>query len=197
MVTRSVYIIGGAGTGKSTFTAALLGDCYFGPLLNLHEERNAKNVVTLRGHGLSRPTAPQGQRGGMYLGAMRDEFPGTDALDRATSPVGAAWLRAGDLPPWIVSEGATLATRPFMYALAETTLLLAVHLYASDAVKVQRFAERGSAQKESFVTATATRSANLYRDMLPLPGPRLSVDTSVGWEWRTALDLAATHLWGC
>lgn len=187
-VTRSVYIIGGAGTGKSTFTRELLErlGCRMGSLYDLYALPNKKNVVTLRGHDL--------EPGGIYLGCMRDSFPGTDGLDRASSPVGAAWLRNGDLPDFIVAEGATLATRPFIAALHETTRLLLVHLTADDFIKELRFKQRGSEQADSFVTATATRSANLLADMGKLGVAALEVDTSEPREWSDALTLCLEHL---
>jgi ribose 1,5-bisphosphokinase PhnN len=83
-----------------------------------------------------------------------------------------------------------------MSALNEHTKLLLVHLHAPDEVKAQRFKQRGSSQKEEFVRATATRSANLLRDMTKVGAQGLSVDTSDEDAWDYALDLAALHLWG-
>lgn len=197
-MTRSIYIIGGAGTGKSTFTSRLLellGLETGGDLLELHSKPNAKVVVTLRGHEL---LTPRDEPAGLYLGVMRDSFPGSDGLDRATSPTGAEWLRTAELPSLIISEGATLATRPFLSALHETTELLLVHLLASPEEVQRRFAERGSNQDPKFVLNTVTRSANLDRDMRKL-GARvlavwtenettleMSLDICVAWALQTA-----------
>lgn len=186
-MTRSVYIIGGAGTGKSTFTAQLLQGMEFGPLEDLHALRNAKALVTLRGHRLA--------DGGMYLGCMRDEFPGTDGLDRASSPTGEAWLRdAEELPEWIVSEGSTLATRRFILALHEYTDLLLVHLRADEFIKELRFLERGSNQADSFVTATATRAQNLLNDMDKVGIPSIDVDSADECDWDQALQIVRDHI---
>lgn len=190
MSTNAVYIIGGAGTGKSTFMAALLGPrkASLGPLEDLHAKANKKALVTLRGHycGAS----------GLYLGCMRDEFPGTDGLDRASSPTGVDWLESGGLRglSWMVGEGATLATRPFLYALHEHTNLLVVHLVSDDFVKDLRFAQRGSSQQESFVTATATRSANLSNDLSRRGGRIWRVDSAYRDEWDQALEVASDYL---
>lgn len=186
-MTRSLYIIGGAGTGKSTFTAALLKDQTMGAIQDLHAKRNAKALVTLRGH-------PVGDEG-LYLGCMRESFPGTDGLDRASSPAGAEWLQKHALPLWIVAEGATLATRPFMHALAEYTDLLLVHLRADDFIKELRFRERGSAQDPKFVLATATRSQNLFDEMdRDNTCDLLEVDTAEPGDWHNALVECADWL---
>lgn len=191
---RSVYVIGGAGTGKSTFTAQLLdmiGED-LGPMVDLHAKPNVKNVVTLRGHEIG--------EAGIYLGCMRDSFPGTDGLDRATSPAGAEWLRLmherGERHEFLLAEGATLATRPFLEALQETTDLLIVHLWADDFVKELRFRQRGSAQAEQFVKQTTTRSANLLSDMEKAGVFCLSADTSDGDAWVWALRQGFAHLTG-
>lgn len=186
-MTRSVYIIGGAGTGKSTFTAQLLDGLEFGELEDLHALANKKNIVTLRGHRMVND--------GMYLGLMRESFPGTDGLDRASSPVAESWLYDGNLPEWIVSEGATLATRRFLIALAQVTELLVVHLVADDFVKELRFLERGSDQDPKFVLATTTRSYNLFNDMGRTGCDLLEVDTSDPGAWADALDQCWIHLW--
>lgn len=185
-MTRSVYIIGGAGAGKSTFTGHLLEGVEFGPLEDLLSLRNAKALVTLRGHRLPYD--------GVYLGCMRDEFPGSDGLDRASSPVGEAWLQKGDLPRFIISEGATLATRRFITSLHEHTELLLLHLHVDPMIVDLRFWKRGSSQKDSFVLNTETRSANLLRDMNKIGVFNMSIDTANLRDWDLALDLCRTHL---
>ena len=188
-MTRSVYIIGGAGTGKSTFMAALLDGHDLEPIRDLHSKPNKKNVVVLRGHHVD-----GGE--GLYLGRWRESFPGTDGLDRATSPCGAEWLEMGGALSYgfILGEGATLATRPFIRALAEHTDLLLVHLYAEDFVKELRFAERGSTQPDSFVTATATRALNLWSEMKAAGVSDLDVDSADPQRWGYALNRARKHL---
>lgn len=189
---KSVYVIGGAGTGKSTFTAQLLDQIGLplGPLVELHAKPNVKNVVTVRGHEVG--------ESGIYLGVMRDSFPGTDGLDRATSPAGAEWLRLlherGEGHEWLLAEGATLATRPFLTALHETSDLLLVHLLAEEFVKELRFMQRGSNQAEQFVKQTATRSWNLMGDMQKLGVAGINIDTADGDAWAWGLRQAFAHL---
>lgn len=188
---RSAYIIGGAGTGKSTFTAQLLeeiGANPLGPQEDLWSKPNAKVVVTLRGH--------RTQGSGMYLGKMRDSFPGTDGLDRASSPTGEEWLDKQehlDLS-YIVGEGATLATERFLTALQRRTDLLLVHLVCDPAVKAERLAERGSGQAESFILGTATRSLNATKKMRAIGAEILGIETSSPDDWEMGLAIVADHL---
>jgi hypothetical protein len=187
---QSLYLIGGAGTGKSTFLASLLETVrpLFGPLEDLHGRANKKAFVTLRGHRVG----PDG----MYLGRMRESFPGTDGLDRVTSPTAVEWLERGMARElsWIVGEGATLSTRPFLSALATHSNLLVVHLFADSSVKDMRFAERRSEQARTFTEATATRAENLARWLKELGVDVLGVDSADTTEWGAALLDAELHL---
>lgn len=191
-MTRSLYIIGGAGVGKSTFMSylgSMLG-WEFGPLADLHAKRNAKALVTLRGHEISSPDT----KDGLYLGVNRDAFPGSDGLDRATSPTGEEWLQRYDLPPIIVAEGATLATRRFLFALQAETELLVLHLTCDEMIHDLRLASRGTGQEPSFVQATVTKSENLVRD-LEKDGVRVvPVQTEDTQSWVDNLNLAANYL---
>lgn len=189
----SVYIIGGAGSGKSTFMAELTSGLSFDPMVDLYALPNRKAVVTLRGHPVA--FGPYGPRG-LYLGCMRDWFPGTDGLDRASSPVGAAWLSHPEKLAeydFIVSEGATLATRRFLGALGEATELLLVHLHVEPFISELRFLQRGSKQDPGFVQATETRSANLLRDLSGKVWVR-SVDSGDPAAWAETMELCRDHL---
>lgn len=188
-MTQSIYVIGGAGSGKSTFTAQLLDrmELHHGPLVDLYSLRNAKALVTLRGHYLFNPADANV---GLYLGVQRDAFPGSDGLDRASSPVGEAWLIEEDcMPRLIISEGATLATRRFLTALHSGTDLLLVHLFAEPEEVLRRFEQRGSSQAPSFVANTVTRSANLARDLAAMGANLLTVRSDDDDAWEVALDL--------
>lgn len=189
-MTRSVYIVGGAGSGKSTFTQALLdGLPPLGPLQDLHSKPNSRGtVITLRGHRVGDD--------GMYLGCMRESFPGTDGLDRISYIPGEEWLQTARLPEWILGEGTVLTVERFLAVLHETTDLLLVHLYAEDWVKDLRFRQRGSDQADSFVTASATRSLNLVAKMLKRDCSVLEVDTAEPDQWRRAVERCRLHLLG-
>lgn len=184
-MTRAVYVVGGAGVGKSTYSARVLEGYTFGPLEDLHSKRNAKALVTLRGHRIEK-----GGVRGLYLGVKRDSFPGSDGLDRASSPTGKEWMEKGDLPDAIFAEGATLATRPFLYALAEATDLYVQALRCDPMVHDLRLYGRGSGQSPTFVASTVTKTENLVRDLL---GAQVRVDwvdtddeESLAWGLRQA-----------
>lgn len=155
-MTRSVYIIGGAGTGKSTFTAQLIEEMglTFGPLESLYSRHNGRGTVHLRGHRIG---------DGVYLGVNREHHPGTDGLDWTSSVTGTEWLQAGDLPSFIIGEGATLSTKRFLGALAECTEMMIICLVAPEDVVEQRFTDRGTDQDRKFVKATVSRSENMFR----------------------------------
>lgn len=159
-----------------------------GPLEDLHSKPNKKSVVTLRGQRLGTD--------GLYLGCMRDSFPGTDGLDRASSPTGEEWLLLGAHQEFqfIVSEGSTLATRRFLTALNAETDLLLLCLHAEDFIKDLRFQARGSTQAESFVKLSATRATNLAHDMWRLGVKVRDVDTADPAEWENALEVSQTFL---
>ena len=188
-MTQSVYVIGGAGTGKSTFMEQLLDRLGhpMGPLVDLASRPNARGVkITLRGHWLGLD--------GLYIGCMRESFPGTDGLDRASSIAGEEWLETGVLPSFVIAEGNTMATRRFIGALHKHTNLLLVHLEADDFVKELRFLQRGSNQHEQFVRQTATRAGNLLADMEKDGVETISLDTSDPQLWDRALQACWIHL---
>jgi hypothetical protein len=180
-MTRSVYVIGGAGTGKSTFTAQLLEGFEFGPLEDIFSARNSKNLVTLRGHRLPGD--------GLYLGCMREgNHPGTDGLDRACHQTGVGWLMVGDLPTWIIGEGATLAIESFITTLAETTELLLVRLHCSDEIQQARFQKRGTSQSPTFVKSKTTAAANLFEKMdVGDYCDLLNLDSGNDGDWNSAI----------
>lgn len=159
----------------------------FGPLEDIYRQKVAKNLVTLRGHYLP--------GGCLYLGRMRDEFPGTDGLDRVSSSVGVGWLeRRSGLPPAIIGEGLTLGTRPFLYALAGAYDLLVIHLHADPFITDLRVASRGAGQAETFVSGTATRAANLAKDLRAKGVNCIDVDSGQPEDLDLALDLCLAHL---
>lgn len=192
-MTQSVYMLGGAGTGKSTFMAQLIERMGFslGPLEDIHATIGGHGrAVTLRGHDISNEDTR-----GYYLGVMRDGlFPGTDALERVSHGPATAWVRAGNLPPVIVSEGATLAVRPFLYALNECTDMLALAFRCEEWVHELRLLERGTGQAGSFIASSVTRTNNMVHD-LRKAGARVQwVDSDDPRSWEAGLQSAVNHL---
>lgn len=188
-MTRVVYVVGGAGTGKSTFMSQLLGSMEFGPFEDLHQKPNARGtIITLRGHRMPND--------GLYLGRMREHFPGTDGLDRASSMTGAEWLAETPvLPRWIVGEGLNLATWPMMEGFLARTELLLIRLWADEVVRDLRFWQRGSKQPEGFLKMSETRSVNLTAKVEKAGGGRVIVcDSAQPDEWNAALAAARDHL---
>lgn len=194
-MTPAVYIIGGAGSGKSTFMHQLLEEVsdMMGPLTDLHERRNAKALVSLRGHQIP---INWSRKPGIYLGKMRDSHPGTDGLDRASHQVGIEWLERGmhEQYKFVLAEGFVLATKGFLAALDEHTDLLLVSLWVGPEERERRFKERGTNQSENFVKSTATAAFNRTREQEERAGRVLRVDTSDDLAWDLAIDLAGQHL---
>ena len=196
-MTRSVYIIGGAGVGKSTFMDALVAElgAEFAPYAPLYSgvEASTGRSRTLRGHLLDLPGEPGA---GVYVGNHREWFPGTDGLDLVISPTAAEWLRAGVLPRFLVSEGAVLSTPRFQDALREETDMLLVHLIAPGSVIRQRVEERGTADRHNaeFLQRTRTRAENTLQAHTKAGGRSVTVDTSEPMCWDSALDICADWL---
>lgn len=115
-MTRSLYIIGGSGVGKSSLMRQLLEGWTAGPYERLMPRE-------LFGHTLA---GPQGS--GVYLGHLRDEYPGTDALSLSVNPHAIGWVLTADLPDFLFGEGARLANFKFLRVLHEWTDLTIVHL---------------------------------------------------------------------
>lgn len=193
-MTRSVYIVGGAGTGKSTFMSEVLLNVggQMGPLIDIHQTPNSKGtIITLRGHEID---APYGI--GIYLGYMRESFPGTDGLDRISSLPGVSWVDSGGATEYsfVVAEGLNLCTKPFISSLTENTGMLLVHLHVDPVVQDIRFLQRGSMQNETFVQTSITRSANMLRHVQKLDCETVSVDTDDRTQWLHALEICQDWL---
>jgi len=175
---KAIYIVGGAGSGKSTLMGWFLEhiQAELQPLTDMHVKRNKRFRVTLRGQAFDSAVGP-----GVYLGLMRDKHPGTDGLDRASTPTAVEWLEVGDLLgelPAIVAEGATLSTKAFFQKLAETHDLLVVHLVVSEEERQRRFDQRGTTQKDLFVKSTISRGRNMAEFASGLGAEVLTGDTS-------------------
>jgi GTPase SAR1 family protein len=151
-MTRAIYIIGGSGSGKSTLMAELLDGWVAGP----YERWTPKEMF---GHYIEHPEKGRGA----YLGRLRPEYPGTDALCLSVSPHATRWLEALPLLglDWVFGEGERLGHPKFLAALHAKADLAVVHLEVDPEVASQRrIARGGKLVAESFGAATISRAKN-------------------------------------
>lgn len=132
-MTKSIYIIGGPGAGKSTLMAHLLEGWDVGPYTRWQRE--------VFGHLLEHP-----EKGwGAYLGHLRPEYPGTDALSLSVAPQALSWLESLPLLglDWVFGEGARLSHLGFLEALNGYTDLTVVYLEIDPEEAARRREARG------------------------------------------------------
>jgi len=154
VTTRLLYLVGPPGVGKSSAMRGLLRGLGLNPM----DARRAAPQVYL--HDLVGEKT--GRVEGQYLGRLRREFPGTDALGMSASPRVISYLASPGLPPLILGEGARLGTGKFFQeAATNSRLRLSVALLdAPDEVLEQRRDRRGSGQDASWARGAATRARN-------------------------------------
>lgn len=152
-MTRSLYIIGAPGAGKSTAMAQVLEGWAVGP----YQRWTSREMF---GHYLTHPEKGRGA----YLGHLRPEYPGTDALSLSVAPQALLWLDSLPLLglDWVFGEGVRLSHLPFLTALAEATDLSVVYLRVDPEVAAQRRLARGGKQLgERFCKAMTTKAHNV------------------------------------
>lgn len=176
-MTCAIYLIGGPGTGKSTVMQALLDGWEPGEYVRF-------TVREMFGHWLDHEVLGTGA----YLGRLRPEFPGTDALSRSVQPHAVSWLAT--LPmlglSWVFGEGERLGNVAFLEALALRCRLRVVHLVTTPEVQEKRMLERpGKLLTPAYVKAKTTGAANVARKV-----PCVTVDASQPFEKVLAEVLA-------
>jgi predicted nucleotide kinase in modified base biosynthesis len=153
-MTRSVYLIGPPGVGKTT---SLIHALRLAHLDLAGSDTLDARWPLLSGHRILRAGIP----GGVLLGRCRPRHGGTDALSMAVSPQATAWAAEGRLPRLIVGEGQRLANTTFLGALAARSDLTVAVLDADDDALDARRNARGSNQDPAWMRGARTKARNL------------------------------------
>lgn len=154
-MTCAVYLIGGPGVGKSTVMSALMEGWSPGGYVRF-------TVREMFGHWLSHEVLGTGA----YLGHLRPEYPGTDALSRSVQPHAVSWLAT--LPmlglSWVFGEGERLGNVAFLTALSAQSKLRVIHLVADPSILEERRLRRvGKPMTAVYCKAKITQAANVAR----------------------------------
>ncbi len=150
-MTRSVYIVGPPGSGKSTLMAEMLRGWEIGP----YKKWTYREMF---GHYLEHPDKGRGA----YLGHLRPAYPGTDALSLAVAPQALLWLQALPLLglDWVFGEGYRLSHIGFLSELNACTDLTVIHLQVTPEEAARRRAARGGKLLSEQFCKMATSKAN-------------------------------------
>lgn len=152
-LTKSVYIIGAPGSGKSTYMASLLQGWQAGP----YQRWTSRELF---GHYLEHPEKGRGA----YLGHLRAEYPGTDALSLSVAPQALLWLDSLPLLglDWVFGEGTRLAHMRFLSALNLATDMTLVYLDVDSELAAKRRAARGGKiLSEHYCKVATTKARNI------------------------------------
>ena len=167
-MTHALYLLGAPGVGKSSVMRELLRPWTVGDYVRFTERE-------MFGHHLY--DAPRDLKGA-YLGHLRPEFPGTDALSMSVQPHAINWLKQTDGGfDCIYGEGARLGNAAFLLELARRSNLTVVLLTASPEVVESRLQSRpdssshktgrsGRAQDQKWRDGQETRSRNTAQKMI-------------------------------
>jgi hypothetical protein len=181
LVTRAVYLIGGPGVGKSTILRLVLRAGWdVGSVFKVtHRQTGFPCLCSAHPWGYKRWTQREmlghtftSDRYGLgaYMGHLRSEYPGTDALSRSVMPQVKLWLPSLELTgvSWVFGEGERLGNVGFLTALAECTDLQVYHLVVSTQIaEVRRSQRPGKVLPDKFVQSKTTGAANLAASLPP------------------------------
>ena len=152
-MTRSLYIIGEAGSGKTTLMHKYTSAFTTSPAIRLHNQLWAEPITSE-------------QESGFRLGKVRHSFSGTDALGMSVNPDAVHWVEEYELPDFICGEGQRLSNVKFLTALHLKSSLTVIRLINANAVSLrQQRANRLNVREQSpaYVKATATKAVNLHK----------------------------------
>lgn len=162
---KAIYIIGGAGSGKSTLMQSLLKLTTTGldPVKVLHTELNkADHRINLYGQEFNSKFFGSG----VYLDKMRSQYPGTDALGQGAQVAMKGYLSRGlGDENFILGEGYRFTTRPVLELLGETHDLTLVHLSSSIEYLLEKAAEAGKETSERQIRQSVTQSGKVAREL--------------------------------
>jgi hypothetical protein len=148
----AVYCIGGPGSGKSTTLTRALRYLEWSML-----DEEVALYGLLKGHLM---VAPDGQVSGRYLGRLRMEFSGTDALSFGVHPDAVKWAKTPAVSrlSLVAGEGARLTTTEFIRSLAAHTRLVLVMCRTSPELLTKRRPE----QKHAWQAGRSTAAENVF-----------------------------------
>lgn len=172
-MTRSIYLTGAPGTGKSTTMEHIV---------ELLELQWLPDERVYRETWVNPLAGEDGALRGYSLGKRRELYSGTDALSMSASPRVLEWLRETELPEWVLGEGARLSNARFLLGLNAIAPLLLVHLTCPDDETDRRVEERGGGLTPTYRASRKTASAALVETLDALDIVVLQLDTS---EWST------------
>lgn len=168
-VSRSLYLIGAPGSGKSTVMRHVVAG------LGL---RWAPDIKVYRELWVNPLLDEDGVQRGLSLGKERGAFSGTDALSMSVLPRALEWLRETELPEYVLGEGARLSSPKFLVELDRHAPLTVGVLAARWETLVTRRAEReGDTLTDRFVAQASTRATNAALAMRAFGYPVTYIDT--------------------
>lgn len=184
-MTRSLYLLGAPGSGKSTVMETIVAR------LGLEWAPDEKVRRELWVNPL---LGADGSRLGLAWGKRRPEYSGTDALSQSVLPQALTYIRENPLPEHVLGEGMRLSTPLFLVELAALAPLTVVYLDAEPGVLEQRRSRRaGKPLSPTFVKQATTRARNAADAMAALGFPVARFDTCELNPWEIAEEVCRNH----